>query len=305
MTFKLYWEDDPEFFKKIIWDIGFRDWCSVSVDQRKVALQHLINSWWLDEFSDEALYAISTLNHNFLAILPGKRLHKIIPVHDIHRWNEYERKKAAYQDFCEIFTTTSSDPIFLRMISEFASKFLNSVFDLERFDRLANCLNHIFDQFSVNIHMTKNGLIPRQDDRIINEIYNPTLAVLSDQKWQNVNTHLREMFNDFHAKKYSECITKAHSAVQRFLQILVWQEEGKNWEGEIGKLFSEIKNRKIIPIDRFNEPIIDVFKSFIPSQRATKSTAKPSKQEALPSDALLMMNVVMVLIQHCLQSPSE
>lgn len=33
----------------------------------------------------------------------------------------------------------------------------------------------------------------------------------------------------------------------------------------------------------------------------TKSTAKPVLENATPSDTLLVMNVVMIFLQHCLQ----
>ena len=42
--------------------------------------------------------------------------------------------------------------------------------------------------------------------------------------------------------------------------------------------------------------------SFIVSERATNSTAKPALQMADSSDALLVMNVLTVFLQHCLQN---
>ena len=62
------------------------------------------------------------------------------------------------------------------------------------------------------------------------------------------------------------------------------------------------KKEGIIPVDRFSEPIINVFHGFIISERATKSTAKPTLKDTGPSDALLVMNSVMVFLQHCLQN---
>src|SRR5690606_3714440 len=97
---------------------------------------------------------------------------------------------------------------------------------------------------------------------------------------------------------YSETITIAHRAVQRFLQKLVG-EEGKNGKGEVGKLFSKAKSEGIIPVNRFTEPIVQVFQNFISSERANKSSAKPAKEEASSNDALLVMNVVMIFLQYC------
>jgi hypothetical protein len=108
------------------------------------------------------------------------------------------------------------------------------------------------------------------------------------------------MFEDYRKEDYPEVITKAHRAVQRFLQVLVG-EEGKSGKGEVGKLFQKAKEDGIIPINRFTEPLVNVIQGFITSERATNSTAKPAMKDATPSDALLMMNVVMVFLQYCLQ----
>ncbi|MDA1323197.1 MAG: hypothetical protein O3C34_00485 [Proteobacteria bacterium] len=148
--------------------------------------------------------------------------------------------------------------------------------------------------------LTRNGLIPRQDDKITEQIYEPTLKILSDPKWNSVDTHLADMFQDYQDRNYPEVITKAHGVVQRFLQILVG-EEGKGGKGEIGKLFSKAKKTNAIPVNRFTEPLLNIFQGFIVSERATNSTAKPALNDATPSDALLVMNVVMVFLQHCLQ----
>ncbi len=169
-----------------------------------------------------------------------------------------------------------------------------------KFDQLANCFNHIFEQFSVNAILTRNGLIPNQDEKITKDIYVPALKILSDPKWKTVSDDLSQMFNDHQQRKYPETITMAHRVVQRFLQILVG-EEGKNSKGELANLFRKAKEQNLIPVNSFTEPIIQVFQGYIPSERATKSTAKPAKTEATSSDALLMMNVVMIFLQHCLQ----
>jgi hypothetical protein len=100
---------------------------------------------------------------------------------------------------------------------------------------------------------------------------------------------------------YPEAITKSHAAVQRFLQILVG-EEGKNGKGEVGALFSKAKAAGLVPTTRFSESLVSGLQAFVVSERATNSTAKPTLKETTPADALLMMNVVMVFLQHCLQA---
>ena len=149
--------------------------------------------------------------------------------------------------------------------------------------------------------VTRNGLIPRQDDRIDKEVYEPTLKVLSDPKWKSVSDDLADMFNDYQKQSYPEAITKAHSAVQRFLQILVGNE-GKNGRGELKELFALARKHGVISENQFTREIVQVFQGFISSERANNSTAKPALRTTSSSDALLVMNVVMVFIQHCLQN---
>jgi len=260
------------------------------------------------------------LNDNFLRQCPGKNLHQIKPRGNYPDDNEYERKKAALSDFYHIFMHEQSETMVLRMFSKFAQSHING-YDIqsaekakteaeskeyiekafEDFDKLANCFNHIFEQFAIDVIFTRNGLVPRQDMKITEVIYMPTLAILASPKWKNVSEDIAKMFDEYREKNYPEVITKAHSAVQRFLQVLVG-EEGKNAKGEVGKLFEKAKKEGLISVNRFTEPIINDLQGFIVSERATNSTAKPTLKDASPADALLIMNVIMVFLQHCLQN---
>ena len=318
--FSLYGENDPQIEEAIQPCLGLRNWGDLESGEKKTALKYMINQGWLKDTSREILQTIEHLNHKYLRQCPGKRLHAITPERDIRGYsNEYERMEAAFTDFKDIFVSEKTEAMALRMISVFAQSCINNMNykwavkekkekrreeligeAFKRFDRLANCLNHIFEQFSVNVQLTRSGLIPKQDEKITKEIYEPTLKILADPKWKTVNDDLAQMFEDYREGNYPEVITKAHSAVQRFLQILVG-EEGKSGKGEVGKLFGAAKKKGLIPVDRFTEPIIKVFQGFIVSERAKKSTVKPALKDATPSDALLMMNVVMVFLQHCLQ----
>lgn len=92
--------------------------------------------------------------------------------------------------------------------------------------------------------------------------------------------------------------------MQRFLQISVG-EEGKSGSGEVEKLFTDAKAAGLIPSNRFTDRIIGAIQGYFSEERATKSTAKPSLKETTSSDALLMMNVVMILLQYCLQNTKD
>jgi hypothetical protein len=320
--FRLYGEDDPSIEERIQPKLALRRFTELSSNERKVAYQQIVNSGWLDEYSSEILATISHLNRKYLRQCPGKKLHGIPPKRSVGRYsddNEYPRKAAALEDFERIFLLEPSDAMVLRMLSMFASCHVEDreldaarketneekrkqlvAAGYRRFDNLANCLNHIFEQFAVNHIVTRNGIVPRQDERVTAQIYEPTLRALSDPKWRSVSTDLSKMFEDYTDRNYSEVITKAHAVVQRFLQIIAG-EEGKSGKGEVGKLFQEAKAKGLIPVNRFTEPLIAAIQGFIVSERATNSTAKPAMKDATASDALLMMNVVIVFIQYCLQ----
>jgi hypothetical protein len=320
--FLLYGQGDPNLEETLQPSLSLRRWADLNSPEKVTALQELRNKGWLDNYSREILQTIEYLNDHFLRLCPGKYLHQIQPKSDSRGidMNESERMEAALQDFELIFMQEVSDAMVFRMLSKFAQSYINGnsyqlateakneqkrkeyiASAFQKFDPLANCLNHIFKQFSVNQLLTRNGFVPRQDEKITNKIYIPTLRILADPKWKTVSDDLFQMFEDYRDGNYPEVITKAHSAVQRFLQILVG-EEGKSGKGEMGKLFKKAKEDGIIPINRFTEPLINVLQGFIPSERATNSTAKPALKKATSSDALLMMNIIMIFLQYCLQN---
>ncbi|HMS84190.1 MAG TPA: hypothetical protein PKD12_11110 [Nitrospira sp.] len=313
--FTLYGENTPAFDDSIQPTLDFRSWSDVSKEERITALQQILNSGWTKK-EQHILDAIAHLNHTYLRLCPGKNLHKAPRG---NAGSDLVIRRAAGEDFCRIFLE-AGESLALRMLSKFAeglidkyhlrqaqktvesderAKCVGDAFEV--FDRFANCINHIFEQFAINQMLTRTGFIPRQDKTIEKELYKPTLKALSDPKWMPVNKILTPMFEDFREGKYSEAITKAHSAVHCFLQILVG-EHGTNAKGELGNLIKDGKRTGVIPTNRFTEPFLTNVQSFITSERATNSTAKPSRLPALSSDALLMMNISLVFLQHCLQA---
>jgi hypothetical protein len=319
--FQLYGQNDRSVEEAIQPALALRRWRDLSREERQIAYQYVENSGWIERFSSEILWTVQSLNDTFLRQCPGRNLHGTKPQRGPHGdANELKRKEAAAKDFQIIFLTENSDAMVLRMLSAYARSHIrhHDLRDVaketdpkkrdegveaafQKFDRLANCLNHIFEQFAVNQLVTRSGFVPRQDAKITADVYTPTLLVLSDPKWRGVSSDLAKMFEDYRDENYPETITKAHVAVQRFLQILTGEDEGRSGKGEVGKLFQEAKAKALIPVNRFTEPLVGVIQGFVVSERATNSTAKPTTKDATSSDALLMMNVVMVFLQYCLQ----
>lgn len=313
--FRLHGEGAPDFDDSIQPTLDLRSWSDIPEMERATALQEIINNGWHNN-DQEIMGAVEHLNDRYLRLCPGVNLHSIPRKRSDHG-TDYERREAAVKDFDRIFLE-ENEPLVLRMLSKYAQllidrydfrqaksavdseerkKYVESAF--EKFDYFANCINHIFEQFAVNQLMTRNGFMPRQDDVIEKELYKPTLKALSDPKWAPVNEILALMFEDFREGRFSESITKAHSSVHCFLQILVG-EPGSNAKGELGKLMQKGKSSGLIPTNQFTEPFLSNIQSFISSERANNSTAKPSLSQASSSDALLMMNMTLLFLQHCL-----
>lgn len=320
--FRLYGEDDSSVQEAIQPRLPLRNWEDLTREERDIVCQQLKNFYWVDEESPNILQTIRELNSQYLRVLPGKMLHGIKPCfnNDGSFSNLRELEEAAYNDFILILVNERSGHLVLKMFTILAKSYIDDIcYELaseaeneeernkwiskafRNFDAFAKCVNHILDQFSVNLSFTRNGLVPLQDKKIFNDIYKPTLKILSDPKWRNISDDLSRMFTAFQEQSYAEVITDAHRAVQRYLQIIAG-EEGKSGKGEVGKLFSKVKREGLIPANVFTERIIDVFQQFFASERAQKSTAKPSLKETTQLDALLVMNVTIVFLQYCLQS---
>lgn len=316
-TFSLYGDNVSDFDALVQPSLALRAWGEVSEKERNIAFQQLVNTGWMDR-SGEILATISYLNDKYLRACPGKHLHAIPPERHPHS-SDGKRRQAATTDFYRIFME-ESDPLVLKMISKLAQCLIGQ-YELQHaaksadvdvrnkkieeafsnFDRFSNCINHLFEQFSVNQLLTRSGFIPRQDAAINSALYIPTLQALADPKWVPVNHILASMFEDYRDGHFAEVITKAHSAVHSFLQVAVG-EPGQNAKGEVGKLFKEAKARGLVPSNRFTEPYLGSIQSFLTSERATNSTAKPALGPTSNSDALFMMNMTLLFLQYCLQS---
>ena len=310
--FSLYGETDPKIRERIQKTLPWRSWDALNREEKKIVLQELENNELLPH--DNILRTIKFLNTNYLRKLYGRNLHCCN-----NNLYDFEYEQAAMKDFYNIVLTENSDVV-LFMLSVVAKQLINQhhirraaesnnnkdrkqciEWAFNEFGKLQNCLNYIFDQFCVNQVLTRNGFIPRQDKKILDNIYTPTIKCLSDPKWSVVNSDLENMFQDYRNGDYQETITKAHSVVHRFLQIYL-NKGNKNPKGELGKLFQEFKRDSVMSDNIFVIKIIDAVQSFVSSERATKSTAKPASKNVTSSEALLVVNAVMIFLQYCLKA---
>ncbi len=319
-NFRIYGQGNKREGELIQKQLSLRSWDELKEREKNIAYQEIKNRGWLDEHSNETIEMIEYLNNKYLRLLPGRELHKI-PYKKDYRGNDniYDRYNAANYDARDIILNQKEAVVF-SAITALADQYINygiledakvETNNNERgeliskayknFDKFANCINNIFDQFSINVKLTRSSLIPVQESQITVKVYEPVISILSDPKWEEVNNNLARTFDDFDNKDYPEAITKAHQTLQLFLQTFTG-EQAKNGKGELSKLFKKLKEEKLIQYDYFSEPIIRAFESYFPAERAKKSTAKPATKTATKEDALLIINVLMIFLQHCLQN---
>lgn len=314
-VFKYYWDNNTALLKQIQPNLWLRNWSELSQSEKIIAYNELVNTLWIKD-CNEILTTIKILNHEFLRECPWKILHENINKASY----EGEKYKLALKDFSNIFLTNKNDSLFYRMISIFASQFIDNWHltmlkkwwipsdkedeylqnAFKKFDIFSRKLNHIFDQFSVNITLTRVGLYPKQDNTLIDNLVSPILEKLSHPKWTNVNSDLSLAIDAYHGWDYPTSISMAHSTFQRFLQILLNQEEWKNGKWEIWKLIKEAKDKGIFWKSELSQAIEVWLQSFISNTRANKSTSKPSITQSDWSDALLMINIILLFIQQAI-----
>jgi hypothetical protein len=319
--FSLYGENNPELEDMIQPKLELRRWDALTFSEKMTAWREMNHGNWIQHHSEKVLETIEYLNYTFLRTLPGQKLHET-PKSLRSRGGGYYSNKtnmisAARADFENIFIGNNPDELVFRMLTFFSKSLINDDsyhnVELEKntskrkklveesfgiFDKFADCINHIFEQFAVNARLTRNGMVSVQDEKIIEEIYVPVLSVLSDPKWKSINLDLSSMFDNHRQEKYPETITDAHRAVQGFLRELL-KGEGRGTKGEFGKLFSQYINEHY-PDDNATKRFLHNIKSYFSDLRANESTSKPQNQEATLEDALLCMNMTMVFMQHCL-----
>lgn len=311
-TFTFYWDNNRDLLEQIQPNLWLRSWRDLSMEEKNTAYNELRNKWWLDQW-DKILKTIQALNNEFLRECPWKKLH----TNEGKIQYESEKIKYAMQDYFEIFISEQNEVLVYRMLSIFAYQYIDQWHinmikksqtpeekhaeyieeAFKKFDKLSNCLNHIFSQFSINITITRDWLFPKQDTLIEENLVLPTLLKLSDPKWLNVNSDFSKAIDAYHKWDYPTSISLIHTGIQRFLQILLSQEESKNGQWEFWKLLSLARKNWTFWNSELSQAIESWIQSFISNMRANKSASKPLKIAPTENDVLLMLNLSLLLVQ--------
>ncbi|MDO8487675.1 MAG: hypothetical protein Q7S45_05255 [Candidatus Curtissbacteria bacterium] len=324
-NFKLWSQTSTDDLPSLRPKLEFKNIDSFSPTEKETMWEYLERLFFLSgqisyydkynkEFDNLIVATIEILNHEYKYFSYGKLYLSVSSL------------ESAQEDFRNIFFNEKQSVI-LEMFSFYIRAFLINVrsfvranfykksdesddeyeerINLEaykKFDDFANNLNDVFDQFSTNFILTRMGFVPRQEDKIIKQIYEPVLALLSDKKWKDVNRELKDAFNSYQQatdQGYSDCLTHAITAIEAFLQIMLY---GKTGKGTLSVLIKDATSKSVIPNDVFSNNIFSNLEKILSVSRKKSGNAHPKEDYATEKNARLILNLAMVFIQHSLQS---
>ena len=337
MNFKLWSELNPKVKKELKPDLGFRDWDSLSEDG-KYKIWKYLETYFFDKNIREE-YNLLREERRYYKFYGEDELEKEQKqdrvYHSIEDLNEEYKAKSFARTFLENGTLNSACYNFYKIFMEQRENVVIELLSLyckssisertdetisrkenetekeyqerlqewkwEEFDKFSNRINEVFGDFGINIYLTRQGFIPRQEEKIIREIYEPVLNCLSHPEWKEVSKLLSDSFDEYRKKTpqgYSNCVTNTISAIQAFLQIMVYDKTGK---GEISKLISDAQKKNLIPNDFFTQKIFENIESIFARERQETGIAHPKKEYATEKNARTILNLSMIFFQHCIQ----
>lgn len=334
--FKLWSELNSKAKKELKPDFGFRNWNSLSQDE-KYKIWKYLEFYFFDsdikieydsygnketyfkfygEYSEKnlkknrILFSILLLNRKYKAKSYAKKFLEnaslISACRDFYEIFMYQIENVVMELlslYCKILISERANKTIYREEHEKENEYQNRLetWRWEYFDKFRENLNEVFTDFGINLYLTRQGFMARQEEKIIKEIYEPVLNFLSHSRWKEVSKILSDSFDEYRKNTpqgFSNCITNTISAIQAFLQIIV---EGKTGKGEISKLIVKGIKNKLLPDDFFTTKIFDNIESIFARERKEKGIAHPKKDYANERNARTILNLAMIFFQHCIQ----
>lgn len=329
MWFKLWSESNPAQQSLLKPIIQKREWSILSSQEKHQIRKHLeiffFDKKTKEKYNDYWWYV--GIYYDFDSDLNKKIIYSTIQeINNKYKINCYTPtfleknsiNQACY-DFINIFDNDDSN-IFLEMISIYCYyliqakpkdyvykkpeesteefEYRNNENQYLYFDEFAKSLNEVFGDYWLNIYLTRDWWIDKQEEKIIHDIYEPVIKCLSIWNYKEVERDLSDAFEDYNKKDYSGSITKWFSAVQWFLQIKVKWEI---WKGDFAWLIKQGIKNKIIEDDIFTTTIFKDIESIISRYRMENADSHPKLEYANERSAQLFLNLIMIFIQHCMQ----
>lgn len=333
--FKLWSDLNPKAKKELKPDFGFRNWNSLKQDEKYKIWKYLEFYFFDKEIKTEydpigykkAYYRFYGKENSDEKERKQKRIYySIMTLNRKYKAKSYatdflenETLNSACCDFYEIFVTEDenvvmellslyskvlmlerADETINRKEDEIEEEYQNRLqnWKWEDFDKFCEDSNGVFADFGINLYLTRQGFMPRQEEKIVREIYEPVLSYLSHPRWKEVSGLFSDSFNEYRKNTpqgYSNCVTNTVSAIQAFLQIVV---NGKTGKGEISKLIPEAQKKNLIPNDFFTQRIFANMESILARQRQETGIAHPKKEYASEKNARIILNLAMIFCQH-------
>jgi hypothetical protein len=331
MTFKLWSELNTEAVKGLKPDFGLRSWKELSHDEKYKIWKYLEKYFFNKDIKHNRYEGDSYEFYGESEEKSAKELRIMLAIHELNQ--KYKAKSYAQRtlenldlnnmclDFYSIFIEQEENVV-LELLSLYSKTTIEKgnwkhIWREEKqteeqykekliewnfipFDEFTEDLNEVFSHFGVNLILTRLGFIPRQEEKIKEDILEPVIKSLSHPKWREVNIILFDAFSEYRKNTpqgFSNCITNVVSAVQAFLQILV---NGKTGSGDISKLISQAQTKALIPNDLFTKEVFDKIESVLMKERQETGVAHPKKEYATNKNARMVLNLAMIFFQHCL-----
>lgn len=313
--FKIWSEKNKAAKEVLTPNLDLRDWSELKAEEKDKIWQY-IKYWFMGDSRGKNLRV-------FLAIHKLNNLHKyqsyakrflrslspedaIIDFEDIFLNQEKNVVLELFSCFCETLIAEKKEKNYSIRKADYESeeKYREALAEWEHgeLDNFSKKLNDIFEHFKINLFLTREGFVEKQDPKITNEIYVPVLNFLSSSTWNKVSGELRDAFEEYQKKTkqgYSNCITHAVSSLQAYLQTLV---DGKTGSSEgIKSLIKKAQENNLIPDDKFTSEIFKNIESILMRERGKTGDAHPKQEYANERNARLLLNLVMIFLQHCIQ----
>lgn len=304
MSFKLWSDSNPTAKLSIHPTLGIKSWDDLSQDTKEVILKHFMNKecFIADDTTYEAVryFAEDHKANNYCNHLLGHGGPHYYVMHGGGRYKKDCCHVPAQLDFHNILIRQPKDVVY-ELFSYYANRISTATFNERQYPKFISIFNDISEQFNLDILISGNNFIFRQEGKIIKDIYEPTLVLLSDKKWEVVSRELDDAFIDYvkgTRESYSSSITHAISGLQAFLQTIV---HGKVGRGDIAELIKKAQEQNLIPNDEFSKRIFKESISILMIERQEKGDPHPKEEYANEKTTRLVLNLIMIFFQHCLQ----
>lgn len=303
MAFRSWSDSSNDALNTLRPQFALRHWSDMNDAEKDTVVRYFLNKGWFDtKYNNQTFATIQALNEKFKVKSYGRETLNHGGPHYMEGMGPGFRHQ---KDCCYKPAQTDAIGIMMREHGDVVYEMLSIYADHLDSDNLAifrRLFNDISEQFHLNILMSEDFFVPKQDAKITKEIYDPVLVFLSgDKKWSPVSNDLRDSFSDYFKSTpdgYSSCVTHAVSALQAFLQIQVHSATGK---GNFGDLLKEMTKTGIIQENRLAHHLLNNVFSVLMKERQAVGDPHPKDQYEDEKGARLTLNLVMSVLQTLVQ----